>query len=231
MGRKKLEWYPGAMYHVTARGNRRSDIFKEEIDFEFYLRCMEEALCYYKDCYRIISYCLMTNHVHIQIEAKEKPINFYIGRINNFYAKNFNKKYNFIGHLFQSRYNAEIIEKDGYVLEVSRYIHLNPMRAQMVEKPEDYEWSSYSMYIGNQREKLICSKQLLSYFNNESRELYKKYVELSIIKDEALGKQENLKHEVAEIKSEVNSMRKDMSSVEIITANNWADIAKLKAIK
>ncbi|ETJ34637.1 Toxin-antitoxin system, toxin component, RelE protein, partial [human gut metagenome] len=80
---------------------------------------MEEALNYYKDCYRIISYCLMTNHVHIQIEAKEKPINFYIGRINNFYAKNFNKKYNFIGHLFQSRYNAEIIEKDEYVLEVS----------------------------------------------------------------------------------------------------------------
>jgi len=115
MGRKKLEWYPGAMYHVTARGNRRNDIFKEEIDFEFYLKCifefylkcMEEALSYYKDCYRLISYCLMTNHVHIQIEAKEKPINFYMGRINNFYAKNFNKKYNFIGHLFQSRYKAQ----------------------------------------------------------------------------------------------------------------------------
>ncbi|UZW16018.1 hypothetical protein OSC52_09440 [Clostridium pasteurianum] len=53
MGRKKLEWYRGAMYHVTARGNRRSDLFKEEIDFEFYLKCMEEALSYYKDCYRI----------------------------------------------------------------------------------------------------------------------------------------------------------------------------------
>ena len=65
MGRKKLEWYPGAMYHVTARGNRRNDIFKEEIDFEFYLKCMEGALSYYKDCYRLISYCLMTNHVHI----------------------------------------------------------------------------------------------------------------------------------------------------------------------
>lgn len=135
MGRKKLEWYPGAMYHVTARGNHRSDIFKEEIDFEFYLKCMEEALSYYKDCYRIISYCLMTNHVHIQIEAKEKPISFYIGRINNFYAKNFNKKYNFTGHLFQSRYNAEIIKNDEYVLEVSRYIHLNPVRAKMVDKP------------------------------------------------------------------------------------------------
>ncbi|ETI89116.1 MAG: hypothetical protein Q607_CBUC00182G0096 [Clostridium butyricum DORA_1] len=181
MGRKKLEWYPGAMYHVTARGNRRNDIFKEEIDFEFYLNCMEEALNYYKDCYRIISYCLMTNHVHIQIEAKEKPINFYIGRINNFYAKNFNKKYNFIGHLFQSRYNAEIIEKDEYVLEVSRYIHLNPVRANIINKPEDYKWSSYCMYIGNKKEEFICSNIILSYFKDNNRELYKEYVE-SIIR-------------------------------------------------
>jgi len=178
MGRKKLEWYPGAMYHVIARGNRRSDIFKEEVDFEFYLRCMEEALCYYKDCYRIISYCLMTNHVHIQIEAKEKPINFYIGRINNFYAKNFNKKYNFVGHLFQSRYNAELIEKDGYVLEVSRYIHLNPLRAQMVKNPEDYKWSSYGMYIGDIKEELITSNKILSYFFNvNQRKKYKDFVD------------------------------------------------------
>lgn len=176
MGRKKLEWYPGAMYHVTARGNRKNDIFKEKNDFEYYLKCMEEALVYYKDCYRIISYCLMTNHVHIQIEAKEKPVYFYIGRINNFYAKNFNKKYDFIGHLFQARYNAEIIEKDDYALEVSRYIHLNPMRAKMVEKPEDYRWSSYGMYIGNKKEKLITSNKVLAYFlKANKRKEYKEW--------------------------------------------------------
>ncbi|MVX67407.1 transposase [Clostridium chromiireducens] len=181
MGRKKLEWYPGAMYYVTVRGNHRNDIFKEEIDFEFYLKCMEEALSYYKDCYRIISYCLMTNHVHIQIEAKEKPISFYIGRINNFYAKNFNRKYNFIGHLFQSRYNAEIIEKDEYALEVSRYIHLNPIRARMVEKPEDYKWSSYGMYIGSKKEKLITSNKILAYFSNENqRTRYKDFIDSRI---------------------------------------------------
>lgn len=181
MGRKKLEWYPGAMYHVTARGNHRSDIFKEEIDFEFYLKCMEEALSYYKDCYRIISYCLMTNHVHIQIEAKEKPISFYIGRINNFYAKNFNKKYNFTGHLFQSRYNAEIIKNDEYVLEVSRYIHLNPVRAKMVDKPEEYKWSSYNTYLGIADEKTVYIKGILKYFQKDfCRELYKKFVEVAI---------------------------------------------------
>lgn len=142
---------------------------------------MEEALRYYKDCYKIMSYCLMTNHVHLQVEAKEKPINFYIGRINNLYAKNFNKKYDFIGHLFQSRYNAEIIENDEYVLEVSRYIHLNPKRAQIVEKPEDYKWSSYGMYIGDKKEKLITSNKVLSYFiQDNQRESYKYFVDSKI---------------------------------------------------
>ena len=176
MGRKKINWYPGAVYHVTARGNRKGDIFKEEIDYAFYLRCMEEALDYYEGCYNIISYCLMTNHVHIQIQAKEKPINFYIGRVNNFYAKNFNRKYNFVGHLFQSRYNAQIIEKEDYLLEASRYIHLNPIRAQMVETPEQYKWSSYGMYIGDKQEKLITSEKILSYFESSNqREGYKNW--------------------------------------------------------
>lgn len=73
---------------------------------------------------------------------------------------------NYIGHLFQSRYNAEIAEKDEYVLEVSRYIHLNPKRAQMVEKPEEYKWSSYGIYIGDKSEELITSDKTLSYFSN-----------------------------------------------------------------
>lgn len=131
----------------------------------------------------------MTNHVHIQIEAKEKPINFYIGRINNFYAKNFNKKYNFIGHLFQSRYNAEIIEKDEYVLEVSRYIHLNPMMAQMVEKPENYKWSSYGMYIGDKHEYLITTSKILSYFSSgNQRQRYKDFVDSKVTVDWKNGK-------------------------------------------
>lgn len=178
MGRKKLEWYPGAMYHVTARGNRKSELFSEKTDYQFYLACIREALNYYKDSYRIMSYCLMTNHVHIQIEANEKPVNFFIGRINNFYAKNFNIKYSFIGHLFQARYNAKIIKNDKYVLDVSRYIHLNPVRAKIVDKAEEYEWSSYRMYIGNKKEKLITSSKVLSYFSkSNARELYKDFVE------------------------------------------------------
>lgn len=100
-----------------------------------------------------------------------------MSRINKSYARNFNNKYNYVGHLFQSRYNAEIIETDEYVLEASRYIHLNPVKAKMVERPEDYCWSSYSMYIGKGKEKLIHSESILSYFKG-NRDLYRQYVEM-----------------------------------------------------
>lgn len=167
------------MYHVTARGNCRNNIFREDIDYQVYIKYMEEALNYYQDCYKIMCYCLMTNHIHIQIQAKEKPISFFMGRVNSFYAKNFNNKYNLIGHLFQSRYNAEILDKDEYILEVSRYIHLNPVKAKIVDKAEEYNWSSYSMYIGVKEEKLITSNGILSYFRKgEEKELYKEFVSM-----------------------------------------------------
>jgi putative transposase len=89
----------------------------------------------------------MTNHVRLQIKTKDKHIWYLMGQINKSYSRNLNDKYNYVGHLFQSRYNAEIIEKDEYVLEASRYIHLNPVRAKIVEKPEDYKWSSYSTIL------------------------------------------------------------------------------------
>lgn len=96
------------------------------------------------------------------------------------YAKYYNKKYNYIGHLFQDRYYSELIENDAQMLEASRYIHLNPVRAKMVEKPDIYQWSSYSMYIGNQKENFICINRILYYLKDKSRELYKKYVESAI---------------------------------------------------
>lgn len=175
MPKKKLVWYPNAMYHVTSRGNRRSDIFKEEQDYLVYLENLQEALEYYKNSYELISFVLMTNHIHLQIKTKDKHIWYLMSRVNKSYARNFNNKYNYVGHLFQDRYNAEIIENDKYVLEVSRYIHLNPVRAKMVEKPEDYCWSSYSMYIGKVSEKFIQNQIVLGYF--ESRELYRQFVE------------------------------------------------------
>ena len=139
MPKKKLIWYPGAIYHVTSRGNRKYNIFRENQDYVNYLEILQEALDYYKNEYELIAYCLMTNHVHLQIKTINKHVWYLMSRINKLYAKNFNSKYNYVGHLFQSRYNAEIITNDKYYVEVSRYIHLNPVRANIVKRPEDYK--------------------------------------------------------------------------------------------
>lgn len=182
MPTRKIPWFPGASCHITARGNHRNDIFRDGEDFAYYLILMEDALEYFKyQGYDIVCYCLMDNHVHMLIRTEDSPPGKFIGRINAIYAKYFNKKYNYIGHLFQDRYHPEFIKDDKQMLEVSRYIHLNPVRANMVLKPEEYEWSSYSMYIGEKKEKLIKSDKILSYFNRkDGRELYRKFVESAI---------------------------------------------------
>lgn len=171
-------WYPNTSYHITARGNRRNDIFRDEEDFQIYLTLMENALEYFKNKFNIVCYCLMDNHIHIMIETNDMHYKYYITRVNSIYAKYFNNKYNYIGHLYQDRYFSEFIETDSQALETSRYIHLNPVKANMVRKPEEYKWSSYAMYIGETKEKLINSQNILNYFSN--KDAYKAFVEQGI---------------------------------------------------
>ena len=178
MPRKKHEWYIGAKLHVVARGNRRNDIFRDDTDYELYLNYLNEAMEYYENKYKIIAYFLMTNHLHIIMETTDKDISDFIKRVHSRYAWNFNKKYNYIGHLFQDRYRSEVIKDDKYMLEVSRYVHLNPVRANMVLKPEEYKWSSYTMFIGKKEERLINTETVLKYFkHNNKYKLYKEFVE------------------------------------------------------
>ncbi|MBZ9688912.1 transposase [Clostridium estertheticum] len=175
-------WYRNTSYHITCRGNRRSDIFKDDEDFQVYLEIIKEAIEHFNNDYEITCYCLMDNHIHILLKTKERHMKDFMARVSSIYAKFFNDKYNYIGHLYQDRYFAELIESDSQMLDTSRYIHLNPVKANMVEKPEDYNWSSYSMYIGEKEEKLITSKDVLSYFKKgKERELYKKFVETAIM--------------------------------------------------
>ncbi|MBU3109859.1 transposase [Clostridium gasigenes] len=182
MTRKKREWYQEAKLHVIARGNHRSDIFKDKTDYELYLNYLQEANEYYDYKYHIVAYTLMTNHIHLIIETEDKDISDFIKRVHSRYAWNFNKKYNYIGHLFQDRYRSELIDTDKYLLESSRYIHLNPVKAKMVELPEDYEWSSYNQYIIITKDRIVECDKILSYFKKDNcRELYKKFVESSII--------------------------------------------------
>jgi putative transposase len=179
MVRKKCEWYPGSMHHITTRGNRRSDIFKDEQYYIIYLAILKEVKT--KLPFELYCHCLMTNHVHLEIKTTDISILKIMKRINQIYAQYFNTKYNYIGHLFQDRYHSEIIKGTAQMLTTASYIHLNPVRASMVNRPEEYEYSSYNMYIGKKEERLISSERILSCFkDNDKRKLYKNFVENDI---------------------------------------------------
>lgn len=180
MPKRKLPWIPDAVYHVTIRGNRKENIFIHKEDYLMYLEFLQEAVRYYDFQFEILAYTLMTNHIHLLIKTRDTHISFLMGRVNKKYATEFNKKYNYVGHLFQTRYNGVLIENDRQLLEESRYIHLNPVRASMVSKPEDYPYSSYLMYMGIKNEKYINTSILLDYFKDKNKELYRSYVEASI---------------------------------------------------
>lgn len=180
MATPKRIWFEGALYHITTRGNNKECIFLGEKDYEEYLKILEEATDYYKEYkYEIICYCLMSNHVHLMIKANYKPLSAVMRRINSRYAKYFNDKYGYVGHLFQSRYYSEIIKDDVQLLVASRYVHLNPVKANIVKKPEEYKKSSYSMLIGEEEPKLINPDILWRYFHNDDKhQRYKSFVEL-----------------------------------------------------
>jgi putative transposase len=146
MGRPLRIIYPGAHYHVTARGNEKKDIFKSRRDREQFLSYLESSVTRYGAV--IHAYCLMTNHYHLLVETPNGNLPEIMRHINGAYTNYYNTKRKRAGHLFQGRYRAILIEADEYLLELSRYIHLNPVRAGVTAKPEEHPWSSYTDYIG-----------------------------------------------------------------------------------
>ncbi len=146
MGRPLRITFPGAYYHITARGNEQKDIFKSRRDREKFLSYLESAVTRYGAI--IHAYCLMDNHYHLLLETPVGNLPEVMRHINGAYTNYFNTKRKRAGHLFQGRYKAILIEADEYLKELSRYIHLNPVRVGIVENPERYCWSSYLDLIG-----------------------------------------------------------------------------------
>jgi putative transposase len=182
MGRPLRVEYAGALYHITSRGNERRKIFLEDGDRKKFL----EILGDYNDRYGILihGYVLMDNHYHVILETPRGNLLKVMHGINGRYTGYFNRKYGRVGHLFQGRYRGIVIDKDSYLIPLSRYVHLNPVRAGVVERPEHYRWSSYRGYIGRGRECewLECS-WVLSQFGrdrNGARRKYKEYVEQAL---------------------------------------------------
>lgn len=179
MARKNRVWYPGAMYHITSRGNRRGALFYDHEDHLMYLELLEETRRRYP--FHLHAYCLMTNHIHLQLETIDHHLQHIMKKLNFRYAIYFNKRHNYVGHAFQGRYGAEIIETKEYQLETNRYIHLNPVEANMVISPEDYRWSSYSTYVTNIDNPHVTTEKMLNYFPEPVKCNYRKFVKEGVV--------------------------------------------------
>ena len=177
--------YPGAFYHVTSRGNEQKDVFKSQRDREKFLEYLESSTERYGAV--VHAYCLMSNHYHLLLETPAGNLSQIMRHINGAYTTYFNIKRKRSGHLFQGRYKAILVEFDEYAIELSRYIHLNPVRAGMVARPEEYRWSSFNNYIGRgSAPKWLTMETTLDYFGKRAKEARRKYQ--SFVED-LLGKE------------------------------------------
>jgi REP element-mobilizing transposase RayT len=141
--------YPGALYHVTSRGNARAKIFVDTSDHRAFLDVLSFVVKRFN--WLCHAYCLMGNHYHLLIETPEANLSRGMRQLNGIYTQNFNWKRHRSGHLLQGRYKAILVDKDEYLLELARYLMLNPVRAGMVESPEEYGWSSYRATTGKDK--------------------------------------------------------------------------------
>jgi len=145
MARKPRIEFPGAVYHVTARGNAQADIYIGDEDRIDFLQILADTV---KRCGWILhAYCLMTNHYHLLLETPNANLGKGMQLLAGTYTNRFNRRNSRVGHVFQGRYKAILIEKESHLLEVARYVALNPVRANMVAHAGDYKWSSYNATI------------------------------------------------------------------------------------
>jgi putative transposase len=138
--------YPGAVYHVTSRGDRREPIAKDDMDRAAYFDVLGQAL--ERSDAKVRAYCLMGNHYHLVLHTPVANLSRLMRQINGVYTQAFNRRHRLVGHLFQGRFKAILVDSDSYLLQVCRYVDLNPVRAAMVASPDAYHWSSYRALIG-----------------------------------------------------------------------------------
>ncbi len=149
-------------YHITSRGDDRKKIFISEYDFMKFLEYLSLAKNRFK--FYLYSYCLMSNHYHLLLETTQANISRIMHYLNGAYTTYYNIKRKRCGHLFQGRFKSIVVDKDSYFLELSRYIHLNPVRAKMTDNPAKYRWSSYLAYLGK-KDSLLDRDKIRQYLN------------------------------------------------------------------
>jgi REP element-mobilizing transposase RayT len=133
--------FPGALYHITSRGNARRKLFLDEKDYTDFLQVL--CLVVQRFHWNLHAYCLMSNHYHLLLETPEGNLSRGMRQLNGVYTQHFNRRHNRVGHLFQGRYKAILVDRESYLLALCRYVVLNPVRANLVKNPKEWPWSSY----------------------------------------------------------------------------------------
>lgn len=174
--------YPGALVHVTARGNEKRPTFLDDRDRRQFLELLAESVRRFD--WILNAYVLMSNHFHLLLELTTESLSDGMKWLNGEYAQRFNAAHSRVGHLFQGRFESPVVEKQTYFEEVLRYIVLNPVRANMISHPEDYEWSSYRATTGlcDAPDWLAVDNALASFGDDRgvARARYKVFVEAAI---------------------------------------------------
>ena len=185
--------YEGAVYHVAARGNDKQTIFTDEKDYRKFLAVLEKKI----ERYGVVlyAYVLMGNHYHLLFETPAANITAFMHDLQSHYTGYYNRRHEKVGHLFQGRYKGLVVESDAYLLKLSRYIHLNPVRAGFARKPEDWLWSSYREYAGLRKKiGLVESEKVLSHYGQNMSRAKIRYREM--IEAEAGGEPEDIMSKV-----------------------------------
>lgn len=168
--------FPGALYHVTSRGDRREDIFLCDEDRLDWLDVLGMVCDRFN--WVVHAYCQMTNHYHLLVETVDGNLSKGMRQLNGLYTQRFNRRHGLVGHLFQGRYKAILVQKEGHLLELTRYVVLNPLRAHMVNVLEDWRWSSHPIVTGQVAAPAWLDKDwLLGQFGTERSEALRRYRE------------------------------------------------------
>ena len=146
MPRQKRNTCPGLIRHITARGNGRMKIFEDSRSCGLFLALLGDVVQDFE--IRCWNYCVMPNHYHLTLEPTLPNLSAAMQRLDGDYARWWNRRHARVGHVFQGRFDDQIVQREGYLLNVCRYVALNPVRAGLVKRPEDWRWSSYAATIG-----------------------------------------------------------------------------------
>jgi putative transposase len=153
-------------YHITARGNRRQAIFADDGDRRYFLALLARITVEHE--WSLHSYCLLDTHYHLVLETTRARLSAGMKRLNGTYAQSFNARHSFVGHLFRGRFYSGLIEGEGHLLEVIRYLAANPVRAGLCSDASKWQWSSYASLIGQRRrETFVSYERILGLFSED----------------------------------------------------------------